>query len=83
MGTNTPEHAAAEAEYVAKTLGGRLQYFQIGNEVDLFGSHLRDPNDVERQGVPGRVAGIGACGCEGGAGSAVRHAGRGGQHLAG
>ncbi|MFZ0395765.1 MAG: hypothetical protein WCF17_06260 [Terracidiphilus sp.] len=43
MGTNTPEHAAAEAEYVAKTLGGRLQYFQIGNEVDLFGSHLRDP----------------------------------------
>lgn len=44
MGTNTPEHAAAEAEYVAKTLGGRLQYFQIGNEVDLFSSHLRDPN---------------------------------------
>lgn len=43
MGTNTPEHAAAEAEYVAKTLGNRLQYFQIGNEVDLFGSHLRDP----------------------------------------
>ena len=26
MGTNTPEHAAAEAEYVAKTLGDRLQY---------------------------------------------------------
>ena len=25
MGTNTPEHAAAEAEYVAKTLGDRLQ----------------------------------------------------------
>ena len=43
MGTNTPEHAAAEAEYVAKTLGHRLQYFQIGNEVDLFGTHLRDP----------------------------------------
>ena len=43
MGTNTPEHAAEEAEYVAKTLGSRLQYFQIGNEVDLFGSHLRDP----------------------------------------
>lgn len=42
MGTNTPEHAAAEAEYVAKTLGDRLQYFQIGNEVDLFGRHLRD-----------------------------------------
>ena len=43
MGTNTPEHAAAEAEYVAKTLGSRLQYFQIGNEVDLFSNHLRDP----------------------------------------
>ncbi|MGO4884688.1 MAG: hypothetical protein ACLP59_28285 [Bryobacteraceae bacterium] len=43
LGTNTPEHAAAEAEYVAKTLGSRLQYFQIGNEVDLFTNHLRDP----------------------------------------
>jgi hypothetical protein len=43
MGTNTPERAAAEAEYVAKTLGERLQYFQIGNEADLFDKHLRDP----------------------------------------
>jgi hypothetical protein len=43
MGTNTPERAAEEAAYVAKTLGARLQYFQIGNEVDLFGHHLRDP----------------------------------------
>jgi hypothetical protein len=43
MGTNTPEHAAAEAEFVAKTLGDRLQYFQIGNEVDMFDRHLRDP----------------------------------------
>ncbi len=43
MGTNTPERAAAEAEYVAKTLGDSLQYFQIGNEVDLFDGHLRDP----------------------------------------
>jgi hypothetical protein len=43
MGTNTPERAAAEAEYVATTLGDRLQYFQIGNEVDLFDRHLRDP----------------------------------------
>jgi hypothetical protein len=43
MGTNTPERAAAEAEYVAKTLGDRLRYFQIGNEVDLFSRHLRDP----------------------------------------
>jgi hypothetical protein len=43
MGTNTPERAAAEAEFVAKTLGDRLQYFQIGNEADLFSRHLRDP----------------------------------------
>ena len=43
MGTNIPERAAAEGEFVAKTLGPSLQYFQIGNEVDLFGRHLRDP----------------------------------------
>lgn len=43
MGTNTPERAAAEAVFVAKTLGPNLQYFQIGNEVDLFNRHLRDP----------------------------------------
>jgi hypothetical protein len=43
MGTNTPARAADEAEFVAKTLGSHLQYFQIGNEVDLFGRHLRDP----------------------------------------
>ncbi|HEU5458462.1 MAG TPA: hypothetical protein VFU68_07575, partial [Terracidiphilus sp.] len=43
MGNNTPERAAVEAEFVHQTLGGRLQYFQIGNEADLFGSHLRDP----------------------------------------
>src|ERR1700691_3781918 len=43
MGTNTPVRAADEAAFVAKALGSRLQYFQIGNEVDLFGHHLRDP----------------------------------------
>jgi hypothetical protein len=43
MGTNTPERAAAEAEFAAKTLGGSLKYFQIGNEVDMFDRHLRDP----------------------------------------
>lgn len=43
MGTNTPDRAADEAEFVAKTLGARLQYFQIGNEVNLFSRHLRDP----------------------------------------
>ncbi|HLY41643.1 MAG TPA: hypothetical protein VKR52_10530 [Terracidiphilus sp.] len=44
MGTNVPAHAAEEAEFVAKTLGPSLQYFQMGNEVDLFTHHLRDPN---------------------------------------
>lgn len=43
MGTNTPERAAAEAEFAARTLGTSLQYFQIGNEADLFARHLRDP----------------------------------------
>ncbi len=43
MGTNTPARAAEEAAFVSRTLGGRLQYFQIGNEVDMFDRHLRDP----------------------------------------
>jgi hypothetical protein len=43
MGTNTPAHATEEAVFVAETLGDRLQYFQIGNEADLFDRHLRDP----------------------------------------
>lgn len=43
MGTNAPARAAKEAVFVAETLGDRLQYFQIGNEADLFDRHLRDP----------------------------------------
>jgi hypothetical protein len=43
MGTNTPERAAAEASFVTNALGESLEYLQIGNEVDLFGRHLRDP----------------------------------------
>jgi len=43
MGTNTPARATEEAVFVSETLGSRLQYFQIGNEPDLFGRHLRDP----------------------------------------
>src|SRR6202522_170208 len=43
MGTNTPARAAEEAVFVAEALGERLQYFQIGNEADLFDHHLRDP----------------------------------------
>jgi len=43
MGTNSPQRAAEEAEFAAKILGENLQCFQIGNEVDLFSRHLRDP----------------------------------------
>lgn len=43
LATNTPERAADEAAFVAKTLGKSLQYFQVGNEADLYKNHLRDP----------------------------------------
>jgi hypothetical protein len=43
MGTNTPARGAEEAVFAAETLRDRLQYFQIGNEADLFDRHLRDP----------------------------------------
>jgi hypothetical protein len=50
LGTNTPERAADEAAFVSKILGwaydgkgGKLEYFQIGNEPDLFSRHMRDP----------------------------------------
>ena len=40
LGTGTPERAAGEAAYVAKSLGSRLLYFQIGNEPEFY----RDAN---------------------------------------
>lgn len=43
LGFGTAEADAEEARYVSQTLGPRLQYFQLGNEVDIFGRHLRDP----------------------------------------
>jgi hypothetical protein len=43
LGTNIPSLAAAEAAYVAKALGSKLEYLQIGNEADRFGSTIRDP----------------------------------------
>src|SRR5262249_26465273 len=43
MGTQVPARAADEAEFVAKAISPSLQYFQMGNEVDLFTKHLRDP----------------------------------------
>jgi len=36
LGTNTPELAADQAVFVAKTLGAKLEYFQLGNEPDGF-----------------------------------------------
>jgi hypothetical protein len=48
LGTNLPALAADEAVFVHKTLGpvsagGRLEYFQIGNEADRFATTIRDP----------------------------------------
>jgi len=42
LGTNTPELAAEQAVFVAKTLGSKLEYFQVGNEPDGFGRRFRD-----------------------------------------
>lgn len=42
LGSSTPERAAEEAEFVHKTLGDKLEYFQVGNEPDGFGSRFRD-----------------------------------------
>jgi len=36
FGNSTPERAAEEAAYVAKAVGERLEYFQMGNEPDLY-----------------------------------------------
>ncbi|HZQ42995.1 MAG TPA: hypothetical protein VFA99_07065 [Acidobacteriaceae bacterium] len=44
LGSSTPARAADEAEFVHKTLGPRLEYFQIGNEPDGFGRRFRDKN---------------------------------------
>jgi hypothetical protein len=43
LGTGTPDRAAEEAALVNSILGSRLEYFQVGNEVDLFDRHMRDP----------------------------------------
>lgn len=44
FGTGSPQRDAEEAAYVAKALGPRLKYFQIGNEPDLY----REPNNLLR-----------------------------------
>lgn len=43
LGYGTPQTDLPEATYVFNKLGPRLEYFQVGNEVDLFKGHLRDP----------------------------------------
>ena len=44
FGNSTVERAAIEAAYVARTLGDRLAFFQIGNEPDFY----RDANNGTR-----------------------------------
>jgi hypothetical protein len=44
LGTGNPERDAEEAAYVAKRLGSRLLYFQIGNEPEYY----RDANNQLR-----------------------------------
>ncbi len=43
LGTNTPARGAGEAAFVFGTLGPKLEYFQLGNEPDLFQRRFRDP----------------------------------------
>ena len=47
LGTGAPQRAAEEAAWVAKKIGPRLQYFQIGNEPEYYrnqSNQLRAPN---------------------------------------
>jgi hypothetical protein len=44
FGTGSPEGDAEEAAFVARALGPRLKYFQIGNEPDFY----REPNNLLR-----------------------------------
>ena len=46
LGTGTPERDAEEAAYVARRLGNKLLYFQIGNEPEFYrndNNRLRSP----------------------------------------
>ena len=42
LGSSTPARAAQEAIFVAKPLGPKLEYFQLGNEADGFPGRFRD-----------------------------------------
>lgn len=43
LGNGSPELDIAEAVYVANALGTHLEYFQIGNAIDLFPQNFRNP----------------------------------------
>ncbi len=43
LGNGSAALDTAEAVYVANALGAHLEYFQIGNAVDLFPQNFRDP----------------------------------------
>ena len=55
LGNSIPALAAAEAEYVARTLGRKLDYFQIGNEADRIRLDHPRPEDVVRRHLSRRV----------------------------
>ncbi len=42
LGASTPALAADQAAFVSKTLGSRLEYFQVGNEPNGFGNRFRN-----------------------------------------
>ncbi|MGI4829091.1 MAG: hypothetical protein ACRYFU_12995 [Janthinobacterium lividum] len=42
LATNTPARGAEQAAFVTATLGPKLEYFQLGNEPDLFDRRFRD-----------------------------------------
>jgi hypothetical protein len=42
LGSSTPARAAEEAVFVARTLGPKLEYFQLGNEADGFPRRFRE-----------------------------------------
>ena len=45
LGTNTPERGTEQAVAVAEILGPKLEYFQLGNEPDLFDRRFRKKAD--------------------------------------
>jgi hypothetical protein len=74
MGTNTPERAAEEAEFLARTLGASLQYYQLA----MRWIFSRATCAIQKHGpkeVPGGVAHACSCSDCPRAGGEVRDAG--------